>query len=64
MPIQVQNASRTPNKQDQNRPSPWQIIFKTISTENKVRLLKAERENQVKYKGKHMEIKADFQQKP
>jgi hypothetical protein len=41
MPIQVQEASRTPNRHNQNRTSPWHIIVKTISTENKERLLKA-----------------------
>jgi hypothetical protein len=36
MPIQVQESSRTPNRQGQNRISPWHIIFvKTTSTENK-----------------------------
>jgi hypothetical protein len=33
--IQVQEASRTPSRHDQNRNSPWHIIIKTISTENK-----------------------------
>jgi hypothetical protein len=32
MPIQVQEASRTPNKPDQNRTTPWHIIIKTTST--------------------------------
>jgi hypothetical protein len=31
--IQVQEASRTANKQDQNRTSPQHIIIKTTSTE-------------------------------
>jgi hypothetical protein len=44
MPIQVQEASRTPNRLDQNRTSPWHIIIKTISTENRERILKAVRE--------------------
>jgi hypothetical protein len=43
MPIQVQEASRTPNTHNQNRTSPWHIIVKPISTENKERILKAER---------------------
>jgi hypothetical protein len=29
LPIQVQKASRTPNRLDQNRTSPWHIIIKT-----------------------------------
>jgi hypothetical protein len=44
LPIQVQEASRTPNGLDQNRTSPWHIIIKITSTENKERLLKAVRE--------------------
>jgi hypothetical protein len=32
LPIQVQKASRTPNRLDQNRTSPWHIIIKTTST--------------------------------
>jgi hypothetical protein len=34
LPIQVQEASRTPNRLDQNRTSPQLIIIKTTSTEN------------------------------
>jgi hypothetical protein len=44
MPIQIQEASRTPNRLDQNRATPQHIIIKTISTENKERTLKAVRE--------------------
>jgi hypothetical protein len=29
LPIQVQKSSRTPNRLDQNRTSPWHIIIKT-----------------------------------
>jgi chromosome segregation ATPase len=35
MPIQVQEASRTPNRLDQNKTMPRHIIIKTTSTENK-----------------------------
>jgi hypothetical protein len=35
MSIQVQQASRTPNRHDENRATPWYIIIKTTSTENK-----------------------------
>jgi hypothetical protein len=42
--IQVQEASRTPSRLDQNRTSPWHIIIKTTRTENKERILKAVRE--------------------
>jgi hypothetical protein len=45
MHIQVQEASRTPNRFDQNRTTPpWHIIIKTTSTENRKRILKAVRE--------------------
>jgi hypothetical protein len=44
MPIQVQEAYRTPNRFDQNRTTPWHIIIKTTSTENRERILKAVRE--------------------
>jgi hypothetical protein len=44
MPIQIQETSRTPNRQDQNRISSWHSIHKTTSTENKERILKAARE--------------------
>jgi ribosomal protein L39E len=44
MPAQVQEASRTPNRYDQNRTSPQYIIVKTISTETEERILKAVRE--------------------
>jgi hypothetical protein len=36
--IQVQEASRTPNKLDQNRTSPLHVIVKTMSTENRERI--------------------------
>jgi hypothetical protein len=44
MPIQIQEASRTPNKLDQNRITPRHIIIKTTSTENTERLLKVVRD--------------------
>jgi hypothetical protein len=43
MPIQIQEASRTPNRSDQNRTTPWRIIIKT-STETQERILKAIKE--------------------
>jgi hypothetical protein len=33
MPIEVPEASRTPNKHNQNRAPPWHIIVKTINKE-------------------------------
>jgi chromosome segregation ATPase len=44
MPIQVQEACRTPNRLDQNRTTPQHIIIKTTSTENRERILKVVRE--------------------
>jgi hypothetical protein len=44
MLIQVQKASRTPNRHDQNRITTQTIIIKTASTENKEKTLKAVRE--------------------
>jgi hypothetical protein len=32
IPIQIQEASRTPNRPDQNRNTPWHIIIKTTSS--------------------------------
>jgi hypothetical protein len=61
MPNQVQEASRTPNKHDQNKTSPWNIISKTTSTENKKRVLKPVREkNKITYERKSIKITADF----
>jgi chromosome segregation ATPase len=61
MPIQVQEASRTPNRLDQNRTTPQHIIMKTTSTENRERILKAVKEKkQITYKGKPIKIRADF----
>jgi hypothetical protein len=35
MAIQVQEASRTPNRHDQNRTSPWHIIVKQLAQRTK-----------------------------
>jgi hypothetical protein len=48
LPIQVQEASRTPNRLDQSRNSLWHIITKITSKENKERILKAVRERKKK----------------
>jgi hypothetical protein len=40
MPIQVQEASRTPNRLDQNRTTPRHIVIKTTSSENRERISK------------------------
>jgi hypothetical protein len=39
MHIQVQDASRTPNRHDQNRTTLWHIIVKTTSRETRERIL-------------------------
>jgi hypothetical protein len=44
LPIQVQEASRLPNRLDQNRISPWHSIIKTTSIESRERILKPVRE--------------------
>jgi hypothetical protein len=41
MPIQMQEAARTPNRPDQNRSTPLHIIIKTTNTETQERILKA-----------------------
>jgi hypothetical protein len=56
----MQEASRTPNRPDQNRTTAQHIIIKT-STETRERILKAVREKkQITYKGKPIKIIADF----
>jgi hypothetical protein len=51
MPIQVQEASKTPNRPDQNRTTPWHIIIKTTSIETRERILKdVSQKKQIKYK--------------
>jgi hypothetical protein len=60
IPIQVQEASRTPNRLDQNRTTSRHIIIKT-STETRERILKVVREKkQITYKGKPIKITGDF----
>jgi hypothetical protein len=44
MPIQVQEATRRPNRPDQNRTTPRHIIIKTTSTETQERISKAVRQ--------------------
>jgi hypothetical protein len=57
----MQEASRTPNRPDQNRSTPWHIIIKTTNTETQERILKAVGEKkQLTYKGKPIKITGDF----
>jgi ribosomal protein L39E len=44
LPIQIQEASRAPNRLKQNRTSPQHVTIKTKSTDNRERILKAIRE--------------------
>ena len=44
MPMNIQEAYRTPNRLDQKRNSSWHIIIRTTKTLNKDRILKAVRE--------------------
>jgi len=44
MPINIQEAYRTPNRLGQKRNSSCHIIVKTANTQNKERILKTERE--------------------
>jgi hypothetical protein len=57
----VQGGYRIPNYQNQKRNIPSHIIIKTLSTQNKERILKAVKEKrQVISKGKPIRIIADF----
>jgi 16S rRNA C967 or C1407 C5-methylase (RsmB/RsmF family) len=61
IPIQMQEASRTPNRPDQHRTMPQHTIIKTTSTETRERILNAVREKkQLTFKGKPIKITADF----
>jgi hypothetical protein len=57
MPIQGQEASRTPNRLDQNRNNPQWIIIKTTSTQIRESILKAVKDKkQVTHKGELIKI--------
>jgi hypothetical protein len=61
MPMNIQEAYRTPNRLDQKRNSSQHIIIRTSNALNKDRILKAVREkHQVTYKGKPIRITPDF----
>ena len=61
MPLNIQEAYRTPNRFDQKRNSSHHIIIKTPNVLNKQRILKAVREKgQVTYKGRPITITLDF----
>ena len=61
VPMNIQEAYRTPNGLNQKRNSSHHIIIKTPNAQNKKRILKAVRENdQVTYKGRPIRITPDF----
>jgi hypothetical protein len=61
MPMNIQEAYRTPNRLYQKRNSSCHIIIKTPNALNKERILKAVREKcQVTYKGRPIRITSDF----
>jgi hypothetical protein len=61
MPMNIQEAYRTPRRLDQKRNSSCHIIIKTPNAQNKERMLKAVREKgQVIYKGRPIRILPDF----
>jgi hypothetical protein len=65
MPIQVQEASRIPNRTEQNITTPQHIIIKTTSTETRQRILKAVREKkQITYKASQTKSQKISQWKP
>jgi hypothetical protein len=61
MPMNIQEAQRTPNRLDQKRNSCQQLIIRTTNALNKDRILKAVREKgQATYKGRPIRITPDF----
>jgi hypothetical protein len=64
IPIQIQEASRAPNRQDQNRTTPQHITIKTTTTETQERILKAVRKKkQITYKVNPSKSQQTSQQK-
>jgi hypothetical protein len=61
MPVNIQEAYRTPNRLDQKRKTSRYIIIRTTNSLNKDRILKTVREKgQVTYKGRPIRITPDF----
>jgi hypothetical protein len=58
--IRVQEVSRTLNRLDQNRTSPWNIINRTTSTENRERILKADKREKTHNIHKPIKTTTDF----
>jgi hypothetical protein len=61
IPMNIQEAYRTPNRLDQKRNSSQHIIIRTTNALNKDKILKAAREKgQVTFKGRTIRITSDF----
>jgi hypothetical protein len=61
MPMNIQEAYRTPNRLDQKRNSSQHIRIRTRNALNKNKILRAEREKgHVTYKGRPIRITPDF----
>jgi zona occludens toxin (predicted ATPase) len=61
MPMNLQEAYRTPNSLDQKRNSSCHIIIKTLNAQNKKRILKAVKEKcQVTYNDRPIRITPKF----
>jgi hypothetical protein len=61
MPMNIQEAYRTPNRLGQKRNSSQHILIRTANALNKDQILKAIREKgQVTYKGRPIRITPDF----
>jgi hypothetical protein len=61
IPMNIQEAYRTPNSLDQKRNYPHHIIIKTPNAQNKERILKAVREKgQIKYEDRPIRIIPNF----
>ena len=61
MPMNIQEAYKTPNRLDQKRNFSHHIIIKTPNALNEERILKAVRgKGQVTYKGRPIRITPDF----
>jgi uncharacterized coiled-coil protein SlyX len=61
IPMNIQEALRTPNRLDQKRNSSQHLIIRTTNALNKERILKAVKEKgQVTYKGRPIRITPDF----
>ena len=57
----IQEAKKSTNKSNPNRPTPRHVIIKMAKVKDKERILKAAREKQrLNYKGTPIRLSADF----